>query len=127
MTVRNFDPKHFDPNEPAIRVSDAALAYLRKQMQRVGASALRLSVNESGCSGYMYELDYVAAAGADDLVSRVAPDLSLHVAADALALLRGTEIDCVKEGLNTVLKFRNPNAESECGCGESFSVATKKA
>jgi iron-sulfur cluster assembly accessory protein len=125
MTVTTFDPKQYDPTQPGIRVTDAALAYLRKQMQRVGASALRLSVNESGCSGYMYELDYVAAPGVDDLVSRVAPDLALHVAADALALLRGTEIDCVKEGLNTVLKFKNPNAESECGCGESFSVSAQ--
>ena len=117
MTVSTYDPRQTD-----IRVTDAALAYLRRQMQRVGASALRLSVNESGCSGYMYELDYVARAEADDLVTRIAPDLALHVARDALALVRGTEIDCVKEGLNTVLKFRNPNAESECGCGESFSL-----
>ena len=120
MTVATYDPR-----QPDIHVTDAALAYLRRQMQRVGASALRLSVNESGCNGYMYELDYVSQAGADDLVSRVAPDLSLHVAPDALALVRGTEIDCVKEGLNTVLKFKNPNAEAECGCGESFSVSRK--
>jgi Fe-S cluster assembly protein SufA/iron-sulfur cluster assembly protein len=56
----------------------------------------------------------------------VAPDLTLHVSKDAIALLRGTEIDCVKEGLNSVLKFRNPNAEAECGCGESFSVGRTK-
>jgi hypothetical protein len=34
----------------------------------------------------------------------------------------GTEIDLVTEGLNSVLKFRNPNAAVECGCGESFAV-----
>ena len=35
---------------------------------------------------------------------------------------QGTEIDLVVEGLNSTLKFRNPNAQMECGCGESFGV-----
>ena len=116
-----------DPNNPDIHVTAAAEAHLRKQMNRVGASALRLSVNESGCSGYMYELDYVDRPLADDVANRVGETLTLHVAAVDIPLLRGTEIDCVKEGLNTVLKFRNPNAEAECGCGESFSVGKSKA
>lgn len=122
MTVVTVDPKF-----PDIRVTAAAEAHLRKQMNRVGAAALRLSVNESGCSGYMYELDYVDQPLADDVASRVGDALTLHVAAADIPLLRGTEIDCVKEGLNTVLKFRNPNAEAECGCGESFSVGNAKA
>lgn len=118
MNVKTFDPK-----APSIRVTDSAIGYLRRQMDRVGATALRLSVSESGCSGYMYELDYVAEPKETDLASSVADDLTLHVSRDHIDLLRGTEIDCVKEGLNTVLKFRNPNAEAECGCGESFSVS----
>jgi iron-sulfur cluster assembly accessory protein len=127
MNVATFDPKSVDSDGPAIHVSAAAADYLRRQMQRSGAPALRLSVTESGCSGYMYELDYVAAEAiaAGDVAAVVTDDLTIHVSSDALALLRGTEIDCVKEGLNTVLKFRNPNAEAECGCGESFSVSRK--
>ncbi|MCV5373933.1 iron-sulfur cluster assembly protein IscA, partial [Escherichia coli] len=27
-----------------------------------------------------------------------------------------------KEGLNEGFEFNNPNAKSECGCGESFNV-----
>lgn len=113
----------FDPNEPDIHVTASAATHLRRQMQRAGARALRLSVTESGCSGYMYALDYVDEAAASDVASVVADDLTLHIARADVGLIRGTEIDCVKEGLNSVLKFRNPNAEAECGCGESFSVA----
>ena len=115
----------YDPSRPDIHVTDSAAAHLRRQMERVGASALRLSVSESGCSGYMYELDYVADPEPNDVASEVAAGLTLHVSKEAIALLRGTEIDCVKEGLNSVLKFRNPNAAAECGCGESFSVSKK--
>lgn len=121
MTVLTVDPK-----DPEIRITESAAAYLRKQMNREGASALRLSVNESGCSGYMYELDYVAQPDDEDIASPVADNLVLHVARADIPLLRGTQIDCVKEGLNSVLKFHNPNAEAECGCGESFSVRNRK-
>ena len=27
-----------------------------------------------------------------------------------------------EEGVNSLFKFRNPNATGECGCGESFTV-----
>jgi len=37
-------------------------------------------------------------------------------------MLNGLEIDYVKEGVNSLFKFRNPNATGECGCGESFTV-----
>ena len=49
--------------------------------------------------------------------------IRLAVGADALNVLRGTEIDFVTEGVNSVIKFNNPNVVAECGCGESFSVS----
>ena len=36
--------------------------------------------------------------------------------------LNGLVIDYVTEGVNSLFKFRNPNATGECGCGESFTV-----
>ena len=40
----------------------------------------------------------------------------------SLAMLDGTELDFVREGLNEGFKFNNPNAKANCGCGESFAV-----
>ena len=40
----------------------------------------------------------------------------------SLLYLDGTEVDYTKEGLNEGFKFNNPNANGECGCGESFTV-----
>ena len=39
-------------------------------------------------------------------------------------MVRGTEVDYVTEGLNSSLRFKNPNASTYCGCGESFAVAS---
>jgi len=112
----------FNPGDLGVRMSPAAVAHAQRQLARAGASAVRLGVKKSGCSGFMYQVDYVVEPAGDDLEFAVADDLSVYVTPEALPMVRGTEIDLVIEGLNSVLKFRNPNAAVECGCGESFAV-----
>jgi len=121
MTIQTYDPK-----TAVITMTPAAAAHIRRQLASTGCHALPLDVTESGCSGYMYELGYTDTASDTDLVCEVAPGVRVFVAAEVLPLVRGTEIDYVREGINAALKFKNPNAEAECGCGESFSV-TKSA
>lgn len=106
-------------------MTDAAQRHVRRQLDKEGADALQLGITESGCNGYMYELRYVAeqAPSASDRVRAFDFDGVRVLVEDAdWPLVGGTEIDYVTEGLNAVLKFRNPNASGECGCGESFSV-----
>lgn len=117
MTVETFTP-----GEAGVRMTPAAVAHARRQLARAGARAVRLGIKESGCSGYMYQVDYVIEPAADDLEFRVDDALSVFVDPQALPLVQGTEIDLVVEGLNSVLKFNNPNAQVQCGCGESFGV-----
>jgi iron-sulfur cluster assembly accessory protein len=124
MTVQVVDPR-----APELKASARAIAHLKRQLASSGAAALRLGVKESGCSGYMYELDFVEAAEshAADARQQLADGVEVYVAIDQLPLVRGTEIDYVVNGLNATLKFRNPNAEAECGCGESFAIDREKA
>ena len=103
-------------------MTPAAMAHTRRQLVRAGAQAVRLGVRKAGCSGFMYEIGYVSEPQAQDTEFPMAEDLSVFVDPEALTLVRGTEIDLAIEGLNSVLKFRNPNAQVECGCGESFGV-----
>jgi iron-sulfur cluster assembly accessory protein len=72
----------------------------------------------------MYTLDYIDTPAANDRCFQVSTDLAVYVASEDLPMVAGTEVDLVTEGLNTALRFKNPNAESHCGCGESFSVAS---
>lgn len=119
MSVSNFDPKA----QPAVSVTPAALQHLHAQLERAGQSCLRLGVKESGCNGYMYTLDYLDAPGPTDQPHEVGASVTLYVREEDLALVRGTQVDYVTEGLNASLKFKNPNASTYCGCGESFAVA----
>jgi iron-sulfur cluster assembly protein len=98
----------------ALRVQD----YLARHGQAVG---LRIGVRRTGCSGWAYTVDYAEQVGPGDEVLE-SRGVRVIVAADAVALLQGTTIDFVREGLNERFAFENPNATSQCGCGESFSV-----
>jgi len=115
MSVATFDPTH-------ISVTDAAAAHIRAQVAQSGRHHLRLGVKESGCNGYMYVLDYIDAPTADDRAFPINSSVSVFVSENDLPMVQGTEVDLVVEGLNSSLRFKNPNAGAHCGCGESFSI-----
>lgn len=115
MQAHEYDPQ-------SISITPAALAHVRRQLRQEGAEALVLAVTESGCNGYMYELDYATSTVSNARSFRFDKDVRVEVAEDHWPLVRGTEIDFVVEGLNSALKFNNPNADAMCGCGESFSI-----
>lgn len=110
-----------DPAAP-VSVSGAALEHFRRQIRAANAVGVRLSVKESGCTGFMYVVDLVDDHPADDIVLEPGDGVTLFLDSASLAILRGTRIDYVREGLNSVLRFGNPNAKDYCGCGESFSI-----
>lgn len=112
----------FDPQAPAISMTETAQVYFAKKLAAQSGKIIRLSTKKSGCTGYAYVLDFVDAPEAGDKPVDVAEGITLTVDAEALQMLRGTQIDLVTEGINKVVKFNNPNVTAECGCGESFSV-----
>jgi len=95
-----------------------ARAYLTKQEQ---AQGLRLSVRNTGCSGYMYTIGLADQIDADDQVFE-SQGVKVVVSAKNLPYLDGIEVDYAKQGLNEGFRFNNPKAKETCGCGESFSV-----
>ncbi|MGF1907877.1 iron-sulfur cluster assembly protein IscA [Vibrio kasasachensis] len=106
----------------AITLTDSAAsrvgAFLENRGKGVG---LRLGVKTTGCSGMAYVLEFVDELNEDDEVFKH-KGVSVIIDPKSLAYLDGTELDYVKQGLNEGFEFNNPNAKSECGCGESFNV-----
>lgn len=117
MTVETFDF-----NGQAVSVTAAAAEHFHKALESKGLSGVRISVRDSGCTGFKYVLDEVALGEEGDLHIALDNGVTLYVAVDALPVIRGTQIDYVLEGVNRTLKFNNPNVVAECGCGESFNV-----
>ena len=83
---------------------------------------LRLAVVKGGCSGYEYSVKFVPAPADGDMVFD-AGGIQVFVDPDSEKLLRGTVLDYV-DGLHGAgLRFENPNAGHDCGCGASFAAA----
>ena len=122
MTVEVFDVQEKQAGKQVITVTDAAAGHLRSQLDRVGKQALRLSVKESGCTGYMYVLEEVAGGQEKDIAVALDSGTQVFVDAGSVPYLRGTELDLVQKGPNRVLQFNNPNVSVACGCGESFDI-----
>ncbi|GMU44129.1 MAG: iron-sulfur cluster assembly accessory protein [Xanthomonadales bacterium] len=85
------------------------------------ALGLRVGVRRTGCSGWGYAVDVAREIAPADHVFEL-DGVRVVVDSQALPLLDGTQIDFVRQGLNRVFAFSNPNVAGECGCGESFSV-----
>lgn len=106
----------------SITLTEAAATRVRQYLiDQGGGIGLRFGVRKTGCSGWAYTVDVAQAIGADDRVFEQ-HGVKVVIDAQALALVDGTEIDFVRQGLNRNFVFRNPNVAGECGCGESFSV-----
>ena len=106
----------------AITLTPAAADRVRHFLSERGHGVgLRLGVRKTGCSGFAYVVNYADTVEPED---RVFDSQGVRVLVDArsLALIDGTEVDFVRQGLNEAFRFRNPNVRGECGCGESFSV-----
>ncbi|QRV24754.1 HesB/IscA family protein [Marinomonas foliarum] len=116
MTVTTFDPVS------SVSLTASAQKYFASKLVKQPSKLIRLSTKESGCTGFSYVLDIVDAALENDTVLEFG-DVVLAVDSQSASMLQGTEIDLVREGVNEVVKFKNPNVVAECGCGESFSVS----
>jgi iron-sulfur cluster assembly protein len=111
----------------SILLAPAALARVQGYLaESPDALGLRFGVRRTGCSGWGYVVDLARDAREGDTVFEQA-GVRIHVDADSLALVDGTEIDFLKQGLNEQFVFRNPNVAAECGCGESFTTDADKA
>ena len=82
---------------------------------------LRITVKNSGCSGYAYQLDYATEINNIDKVFE-SHGVKVVVQQDHLELLQDMELDYVEDGLSSAFHFNNPNVTEQCGCGESFTV-----
>jgi len=84
-------------------------------------SALRISVEGGGCSGFSYQFDLVNEVNDDDLVLE-GHNGKILIDEMSLIYMGGSQIDFVDDLMGQSFQVNNPNAVASCGCGTSFSV-----
>ena len=106
-----------------ITLTDNAIEQVKKLLERqekVG-HCLRISVAGGGCSGMSYKLSTEEAPGPTDKVLEF-EGLKVLVDMKSSLYLAGMTLDYSDDLMNAGWLFKNPNATSTCGCGESFST-----
>jgi iron-sulfur cluster assembly accessory protein len=109
-------------NAMKVEVTDAAAARVAKILAKEpGKTALRVSVEGGGCSGFSYKFDLVDGRNDDDVAIE---KNGATVLVDELSLIYmgGSVIDFVDDLMGQSFQIRNPNAVASCGCGTSFSI-----
>jgi iron-sulfur cluster insertion protein len=83
---------------------------------------LRVFVQGGGCSGMSYGFTFDETENDDDFVIEKE---NIKVLVDAMSMnyLSAATIDYKDDLMGSSFTIVNPNAETSCGCGSSFSVA----
>ena len=111
----------------AVRLTDAAAARIREIVAKAEGryQGVRVGVTNGGCAGMAYTMDYAESA---QPLEEVVEDKGVKIFIDpkAILFLIGTEMDFVKDKMQSRFVFNNPNQTAACGCGESVSIEPAK-
>ena len=80
-------------------------------------SFFRIAIKGGGCSGFQYDFSIDKKQQNDDLKYE-----NILIDKASADLLKGSEVDYVKELIGNSFKINNPQTKSSCGCGVSFSL-----
>lgn len=103
-------------------ITDSAINAVREVLvQEAAGTCLRVFVQGGGCSGFQYGFALDSDRADDDW--NVGRD-GIDILVDSMSAqyLNGAQIDYVDDFMSKQFVINNPNAETTCGCGSSFSV-----
>ncbi len=81
--------------------------------------ALRMRVVGGGCSGLEYQMAIEEEPKPNDKIS-TSNGIKVFIDMKSALYLAGVEIDYKDELMESGFKITNPNAQTTCGCGQSF-------
>ena len=110
-------------NEETLKVSDAAVSRIKQLIANKGQGDLkfRVHIQGGGCSGFQYGFQLDEQMLEDDILP--GPPVP-HPDPTPLSMqyLQDAEVDFKNDLQGSRFFVDNPNAETTCGCGSSFSI-----
>jgi len=107
-----------------ITITDSAVVKLKEILaeEQDPKMKVRMFVQGGGCSGmqYGFTLDDQGAQEDDFVIEK--DGVELLVDAMSSQYVQGAEVDWQESVQGAQFAIRNPNAQTTCGCGSSFSV-----
>jgi len=107
------------PVDITASAADQALDLLRGEGLDTDEAGLRLFVQQGGCAGLSYGMRFDHGPEEDDTIVE-GHGLRVFVDPASMKYIGGATLDFEGGLQGKGFSVENPNAESECGCGESF-------
>jgi iron-sulfur cluster assembly accessory protein len=106
-----------------ITITKNALTKLVKISRSNNVNKILFYVKGGGCNGFSYNLKPINTnPNKLDEIINIYQGLDLVVDNNSIFHLIGTEIDWKNDIMGSRFDFNNPNADSKCGCGATFSL-----
>jgi len=83
---------------------------------------LRTFVQGGGCSGFSYGFTFDEEINDDDFEFPLGEKYKMVIDAMSMQYMNGAVIDYKDDIMGSNFNIKNPNAQTTCGCGSSFSV-----
>ena len=107
----------------SIDLTDSAHARIEDVMNsnKELGSKFRVYVTGGGCSGFQYGFKFDSEVAFDDDVIEF-DNFSVLLDSMSYPYLFGSTLDFVEDLSGSKFVIENPNAQTTCGCGESFTI-----
>ena len=107
----------------SIDLTDSAYARIENVMgsNKALGSKFRVYVTGGGCSGFQYGFKFDSEVAFDDDVIEF-DNFSVLLDSMSYPYLFGSTLDFVEDLSGSKFVIENPNAQTTCGCGESFTI-----
>lgn len=110
-------------SRPRVTLTESAANRVQTLMGMEGNPnlMLRIMISGGGCSGFQYGFSLDDVRNDEDALFEQ-HGVKMVIDEVSLEMLTGSEVDFVEDLVGSSFAIRNPNANSTCGCGSSFSV-----
>ena len=104
-----------------ISFTDEAIDQFTKVVEK--DEKVRIAVRGGGCSGMSYAMDFIKASDIEEEDTHIDLASSVTIIIDYYSadILKNTTVDYVKTLQQSGFSFLNPDTNTTCGCGMSFS------
>ena len=103
-----------------LEITESAIKAIEKHLDDE-SNHLRIFVQGGGCSGLQYGFQLEDTIHDDDIIIEK-NGIKILVDSMSISYLSEATVDYTEDVMGAQFTIKNPNAQTTCGCGSSFSV-----